>query len=128
MTDKSRPWMPLGSLVHLQRTLWLVLYLCPQIQMFSFCFLPLDGLYPNFKAFGLFFSPKDFDLLPSWKATHHEEPFAIHLDCSSASNPRVVGRIWTIIMIFILQLKDNAGYSREVMVKGDIVRATVFGD
>lgn len=65
MTDKSRPWMPLGSLVRLQRTLWLVLYLCPQIQMFSFCFLPLDGPYPNFKAFGLFFSPKDFDLFPS---------------------------------------------------------------
>lgn len=32
-------------------------------------------------------------------------------------------------MIFILQLEDNAGYSRELMVKGDvIVRATVFGD
>ena len=41
----------------------------------------------------------------------------------------MVGRIWTIIMIFILQLKDNAGYGRELMIKGDIiVRATVFGD
>ena len=41
----------------------------------------------------------------------------------------MVGRIWIIIMIFILQLEDNAGYSRELRVKGDvIVRATVFGD
>ena len=41
----------------------------------------------------------------------------------------MVGRVWTITMIFILQLKDNAGYSRELMVKGVIfVRATVFGD
>lgn len=34
-----------------------------------------------------------------------------------------------IIMIFVLWLRGNAGYGRELMTKGDIrVRATVFGD